>query len=119
MTKDYGSFKIMFPGERPEGGILLDFIVLEEGKTETKSFASYLDATEWIEKKESTRKKTARKVLDLPVISQKGKRCTITGIHAGHGKTLTKPDVSESYGSNMLLPNVPCSARTRRKKHKE
>lgn len=107
MDKDYGSYKIKFPGDRPNGGTLTSFVVyggdLDDG--ETKSFASYGDATTWADKRDTAKHKTARRKLNLPVLSGKGVRSTITGIHAAHGKILTSPDVSEKYASSDgLLP---------------
>ncbi len=106
MDKEYGDFKIKFPGDMPDGGLLTMFVVYggDLDGSETKKFACYMQATEWINGRESAKKKTARRKLALPVISDKGIAATITGIHAAHGKVLTSPDITEKYSAGMMLP---------------
>lgn len=102
MTKDWGEFKIQFPDEKNT-----KFIVIGPGIDSHELCGSFDEATALCEKKDKQATATKREKLSLSVISEKGKKATITGIHAAHGKVLTIPPPDSRYSSDGFLPNVP------------
>lgn len=74
-----------------------------------KTFSSYKEMEQAVEREEKKIKQAKRVKLNLPVITQSGREYTITGVHAGHGTVLTSPQLEEEgrRGTKNIYVKTP------------
>ena len=56
---------------------------------------------------EKVRSAVKREKLALPVITSDGQAANLTGIHAGHGRFLTSPDLKNTRWNTNFYPDTP------------
>lgn len=70
------------------------------------AYESAREAKDAIDRKKAQLARVEKKKLSLAVVDSVGTPHTITGIHAGHGRKILSPKLSDRYLENDLFPTV-------------